>query len=142
MKHYSFEEMTIGMEASFDVIITEHEMEAFRVLSGDENPMHMDENYAKDRGFDGRVVYGMLAAAYYSRLVGMELPGEKCLINEVKLTFANPIYAGERLKVRGEVTDLREGTRRMKVKANMTDEAGNIRNEAVITVSFTEDVSS
>lgn len=137
MQHYSFEEMKIGMKASFEVRITDSLMEAFRALSGDENPMHIDEAFAINHGYEKRVVYGLLLAGFYSRLVGNELPGEKCLINEVKITYSNPVYVGDNVTVCGEVADLREGTRRMKVKGSMIGEDGIVRNEAVITVSFT-----
>ncbi len=137
VKHYTFDEITIGTKEEFDVEITADNMILFGQMSGDFNPMHVDSDYAIRGGYQDKLVYGMLASSYYSTLVGMYLPGEKCLLNRVDVTYRNPVYIGNRLCVRGEVVDKREGTRRIKIKGEMINQDGIKVNSAEITVGFT-----
>lgn len=137
MRRYRFEDMKTGMTERFAVTIAEEQQEAFYRLTGDANPLHRDGEFALQRGFRGRVVYGMLASAYYSTLAGMYLPGENCLINECKVTYHQPVYIGDTLTVEGVVSDVRESTRRIKIAGTMTRADGTVVNTAVITVSFT-----
>lgn len=137
MNHYSFEEIEIGTTESFSVEITEEQMELFAKLSGDLNPMHVDALYARERGYRDTVVYGMLSASFYSTLVGMYLPGEKCLLNKSDIDYRKPVYVGDKLSIQGEVIDKRIATRRIKIKGKMINQEGTIVNTAEITVSFT-----
>lgn len=137
MKRYRFSEMHIGLSESFRRIVTEKDMELFGELSGDYNPMHVDEIFAKNRGYDGKIVYGMLASSFYSALIGMYLPGENCLLNACNITYRKPIYIGDELTVSGTVIDKREGTRRIKISAEMRNQDNIVVNTAEIMVSFT-----
>lgn len=137
MNQYHFEDMYIGMAESFQVTITEDKMQKFCEISGDDNPLHRDAAFARDRGFDGQVVYGMLSSAFYSTLVGVYLPGENALLQELKLRLIRPVYIGDILTVTGVVKDIREATGRIKIKASVTSRMGGV-SEADITVGFTE----
>lgn len=64
MNHYTLAEMVPGLSAEFTVTVTEEMMDQFRAITGDVSPIHIDADYAKDRGFPGRVVYGMLGPAF------------------------------------------------------------------------------
>ena len=139
MNQYSFDEIEIGLEASFEAEITEDQMKMFADFSGDFNPMHVDSEYARKCGFSDKVVYGMLVSSFYSTLVGMYLPGEKCLLNKSEIDYRNPVYVGDRLKVFGEVVDKRMATHRIKIKGKMINQKGITVNTAEITVSFTGD---
>ena len=124
MNHYSFDELKEGMSESFSVTVTEEMMDAFRKMSGDENPLHCDEQYAKDSGFDERVVYGMLTASFYSTLAGVYLPGERCLLQEVNTRFRAPVYAGDVLTVEGTVKERHEGFKRIRLQAVIRNSEG------------------
>ena len=87
MKKYNFEDLYIGLKEEFEVIVTEEKMKQFEKLSGDINPLHLNEEYAKSKNMDGRVVYGMLTSSFYSTLVGVYLPGEKCLLQGIDISF-------------------------------------------------------
>lgn len=139
MNHYRFEDMKIGMTERFAVTIGKEQQEAFYLLTGDDNPLHRDHDFALKRGFEDKVVYGMLAASYYSTLAGVYLPGENCLINECKVTYHRPVYPGDTLTVEGIVKDVRESTQRVKIEGKMTRADGTVVNTAVIAVSFTQE---
>jgi 3-hydroxybutyryl-CoA dehydratase len=137
MNHYTFDEMEIGLSESFVADITESKMKMFSELSGDLNPMHVDADYAKSNGYEDKIVYGMLASSLYSTLVGMYLPGEKCLLNKCSVDYRKPVYVGDKLNVYGEVVDKRISTGRIKIKGKMVNQKGITVNTAEITVSFT-----
>ncbi len=137
MEHYSFEDIDIGIVESFEVDITEDKMKVFSQLSGDFNPMHVDYKYAIEHGYKGILVYGMLSSLFYSTLVGMYLPGKKCLLNKCAVDYKQPVYIGDKLTVSGRVVDKRVGTRRIMIYGQMTNQEGVTVNTADITVSFT-----
>ncbi len=124
MNRYSFEEIEIGHKESFQVTVTEQAVEDFRRHTGDENPLHKDVEYAKSKGFLNKVVFGMLTASYYSTLVGVYLPGEKCLIHEVDCKFKEPVYVGDFLTISGEVVEKNELFRLITVKAVIKNQHG------------------
>jgi len=138
MNHYTFDQIEIGTTETFQVTIDPEKMDMFANMSGDLNPMHVDEDYAISKGYQGRLVYGMLASSFYSTLVGMYLPGEKCLLNKCDVDYKKPVYIGDVLTVEGQVIDKR-GTGRIKIKGKMTYQNGVTVNTCEITVSFTRD---
>ena len=83
MNHYTLAEMTPGRSEEFTVTVTAEMMDAFCAITGDVSPIHRDADYAKGRGYPGRVVYGMLGASFFSTLAGVYLPGEHCLLHGV-----------------------------------------------------------
>ena len=105
MNDYRFEDIGIGQKESFSVTVTEDMMSAFCGMTGDINPLHNDEEYAKASGHPGRVVYGMLTASMLSTLAGVYLPGESSLIHEVKIKFSKPVYIGDVLTIEGIVEE-------------------------------------
>lgn len=137
MNHYTFDEIEIGFCEEFSIEISEEHMAMFAKMSGDLNPMHIDSNYAKEHGYKDKIVYGMLASSFYSTLVGMYLPGEKCLLNKCDVDYRKPVYIGDKLNVYGEVIDKRNATRRIKIKGKMVNQEGILVNTAEIIVSFT-----
>jgi len=108
MNNYSFEDIKVGMEESFTISVTPEMMENFKQITGDVNPLHMDEAYAKEKGYLGKVAYGMLTASFLSTLAGVYLPGAKSLIHSVETKFVKPVYSGDILTVSGKVTELQE----------------------------------
>lgn len=124
MNHYTLAEMTPGLTESFTVTVTEEMMQAFLRLTGDCSPIHIDEAYAKDRGYPGRVVYGMLGASFFSTLAGVYLPGEHCLLHGVECKFARPVFIGDTLTVTGTVLRVSEAVAEAEIKAVITNQDG------------------
>ena len=78
MNHYTLAEMVPGLTEEFTVTVTAEMMEAFRTITGDVSPIHIDADYAKDRGYPGRVVYGMLGASFFLH-TGRRVPARRAL---------------------------------------------------------------
>ncbi len=95
----------VGTRHRLDFTIDAAAMEAFARLSGDRNPLHGDDAFARAKGFDGRVVYGGLIVAQVSRLLGMDLPGRDGLWTGLSMDFRKPLYIGEPATLDAEVTE-------------------------------------
>ena len=132
MNHYTLAEMTPGLTESFTVTVTEEMMQAFECLTGDCSPIHVDETYAKARGYGGRVVYGMLGASFFSTLAGVYLPGEHCLLHGVECKFARPVFIGDTLTVTGTVVNVSEAVAEAEIKAVITNQDGKKVTRGVI----------
>ena len=124
MNNYTFDELTVGMTESFKVSITEAMLDAFKGITGDVNPLHNDEEFAKAKGHPGRVAYGMLTASFLSTLAGVYIPGERSLIQQVETKFAKPVYIGDELTVTGEIVELVESVQRLELKVTITNQDG------------------
>lgn len=130
MNEYRYEDLKIGQTESFEIQVTEDMEERFRELTGDINPLHRDDSFARDIGegkFKGHVTFGMLTASFYSTLAGVYLPGKNSLIHSLDIKFQKPVYAGDKLVVCGEVVDKQDGLKLIQVKAVIKNE----RNESV-----------
>lgn len=119
---YSFEEIEVGLNHSFELIINEELVSDFAKISGDFNPLHMDEQYAKDAKFEKRVCHGMLLASFFSRLIGMYLPGKNALYFSQNLDFVKPCFIGDKIIVNGEVIDKSESTKMIKIKTTILNQ--------------------
>jgi 3-hydroxybutyryl-CoA dehydratase len=97
-----------GRVAEWEFTVSEADMTAFALLSGDTNPLHTDDAFARSRGFEGRVVYGALLSAQLSRLVGMEMPGRDGVFVGMNVTFAKPVYVGRPVMLKAEIAEVSE----------------------------------
>lgn len=97
----SFEELEIGERVTFSRHWTDADVSAFAHLVGDFNPIHVDEEYARRSLFERRIVHGMLVGSLCSTLVGMHLPGKRCLFLEQSLKFLAPVFIGDTVDVTG-----------------------------------------
>ena len=128
MNKYTFQDIELGHKESFEVCVTPEDMEYFRRMTGDENPLHNSRKFSVKQGFTDCVVYGMLTASYLSTLAGVYLPGESSLIQGLDINFVKPVFVGDRLRITGEVTEKNELFQMIKVKVTIT----NAKNEKVI----------
>lgn len=112
----------MGTKESFQVTVTGEMLEQFGLITGDFNPLHTDESFARQKGYEGKVVYGMLTASFLSALAGMYLPGERSLIHRVEVEFPKPVYVGDILNVTGRITDMNETFRIFEMKVIVTNQ--------------------
>mgnify|MGYP000876204921 FL=1 len=124
MNDFSYDDLAVGQMATFSRTVTGEMMEAFRRLSGDENPLHNDVEFAVERGFSGRVVYGMLTASLYSALAGVYLLGKRCLLQSVYTDFLHPVFIGETLTITGKIVEKHDSVRQVIIKATIRNTEG------------------
>jgi 3-hydroxybutyryl-CoA dehydratase len=121
---YRFTDIKLGQRVNFTVKITESTVNNFAKISGDYSPLHMDEVYAKTTQFGKRVCHGILLASFFSRLVGMYMPGKNALYFSQTLNFASPCFIDEEIIVEGEVLDKSDATRIITMKTTIHNQAG------------------
>lgn len=92
---FSINEITVGMTVSYSQTITEDNIKAFAAISGDINPVHLDEEYAANSRFKKRIAHGLLSASFFSALFGTKLPGTGCVYVSQNLVFKRPVYIGD-----------------------------------------------
>jgi 3-hydroxybutyryl-CoA dehydratase len=103
---YSIDEISIGMSASYSQIITDADVKKFAGISGDNNPVHMDELYAENSRYKKRIAHGLLSASFFSALFGTRLPGKGCVYVTQNLNFKRPVYLGDTVTATVTVTDI------------------------------------
>ncbi len=89
------EQIEAGMEVSYSQTITDADIKAFAGISGDRNPVHMDEEYAHNSRYKKRIAHGLMSASYFSALFGTKIPGEGCVYVSQSLKFKRAVYLGD-----------------------------------------------
>ena len=120
MNEYTIEEIQVCMSASFKKLITKEMEDSFRVITGDENPLHKEDDFALEisgGNFKGHAAFGMLTASFYSTVAGMYLPGKYSLIHSFdEISFMKPVFVGDELTVNAEVIDKDEALKMIRLK--------------------------
>jgi 3-oxoacyl-[acyl-carrier protein] reductase len=107
----SWSDFNVGYEASIEHRISASEVETFAALTGDDNPMHLDPDYAATTAFGRPIVHGMLTASFVSTVIGTRLPGPGALWTGLRLSFVRPAYVGDLLSIQLRVRHRSEATR-------------------------------
>jgi 3-hydroxybutyryl-CoA dehydratase len=108
------EKLELGMSATYAQTITEADVTIFAGVSGDKNPAHVNDEYAKASRFKRRIAHGMISASFFSGLLGTKLPGAGCVYTSQSLNFKRPVYIGETVTASITVTNIDLETRRVK----------------------------
>ncbi len=116
----TFESLKIGDAASVARAIGEDDIAQFSELSGDHNPLHVDDSYAGTTSFKRRVVHGMFIGSLVSQLVGMRLPGKYALLMRESLEFKNPAFIGDAIVVAGTIVAKSEATKVIELAITVT----------------------
>ena len=101
-----FDELSVGQSAEATHVVGAGDIEAFAAVSGDHNPVHLDDAYAKTTTFGGRIAHGMLSAAYISAVLGTQLPGPGAIYLSQSLRFRRPVKIGDAVTARVTVKTL------------------------------------
>lgn len=108
MQGLFFEDLSLGQSAQMTKIVTASDIEAFAAVSGDVNPVHLDEAYARTTPFQGRIAHGMLSGAYISAVIGTQLPGPGAIYLSQSLKFRRPVKIGDAVVTTVTITALDE----------------------------------
>lgn len=108
ISNFTFDEITIGQSASYTKEVTEGDVQMFAAISGDKNPVHLDESFAAGTQFGERIAHGMLTGAFISAAIAMELPGPGSIYLGQTIRFTRPVKLGDTITVNLEVTEKKE----------------------------------
>src|SRR5262245_37151610 len=117
---YRFEDLEVGMEASFAKSVSEADIVAFSEVTGDKNPVHLDADYAAKTIFKAPIAHGMLTAGYISAVFGMEMPGPGAIYVSQTLNFRAPVRIGDRVLAKVRVMELYPAKRRARFECTCT----------------------
>ena len=106
MKGYTINEMAVGQKASFTKTVSESDVYLFAGVTGDVNPAHINEEYAKTTMFKTRIAHGMLGAGFISAVLGMQLPGPGCIYVKQDLAFKAPVRIGDTVTAEATVKEI------------------------------------
>ena len=110
---YCISDLAVGMTSSYAKTLTEDDVTAFAEVSGDNNPVHLDEVYASQTMFKGRIAHGMLTGSLISTVIGTRLPGNGSIYMSQSLRFLAPVKIGDTVEASVEVTGIDEQKKRV-----------------------------
>lgn len=111
----TIEEIEMGMIRSLQKIVTDEDIKMFAEVSTDHNPVHMDDDYARDTIFEGRIAHGMLTAGLISAVIGEQLPGHGTVYMGQTLKFLAPVRPGDMVQAEVEVVGIDYAKRRVQL---------------------------
>ena len=110
-----FEDLAVGMRATIRKTVENEDVIHFAEVSGDHNPIHLSEHFARKTRFGGRIVHGLYTASLISGVIGMRLPGPGAVYISQTLNFRGPVKIGDLVDVSVEVAELTEKNRRVRL---------------------------
>ena len=122
----TIDELALGDTAEFTKTITEADIILFAGVTGDLNPAHINEEYAKNTFFKTRIAHGILQAGFISAAIGMKLPGPGTIYMKQELNFRAPVHIGDTVTARVEVSQIDAEKNRVVLKTTCTNQEGEI----------------
>ena len=120
----AIDDFQIGQRATYTKTFTEEDMQHFIAITGDVNPLHVDEQFARTTKFGRRVLQGMLTASIFSTMVGMLLPGTGAIYRSQTLNFLLPVYLGETVRAHFVVRAIDRAKHRLTIDSWIENAAG------------------
>lgn len=121
------EDIEIGMSVSYSQTISAADVKQFADVSGDHNPIHLDESYASESRYKRRIAHGLLSGSFFSGLFGTKLPGPGCVYTSQSFNFKRPVYIGDTVTATAIVKSVDHIGRRV-----VFDTVCKVRNKTVI----------
>jgi len=119
------EDFEPGQLASFSKTFTDEDVQRFIEITGDTNPLHVDDEFAARTQFGRRVIHGMLAASLFSTMVGTPLPGTGAIYRSQTIRFLLPVYIGDTVTAHFVVRSVDRAKHRLEIDAWIENEAGD-----------------
>lgn len=135
--------MQVGQVSTYTHTVTDEEIRRFAALSGDVNPLHLDETYARQTRFGGRIAHAAYISSFFSKIVGTQVPGPGTIFMNQRLRYRGPVRVGETVTASVEITALGEATPTVHVRLLCTTERGDpvIEGEASLLFEPVRDAS-
>ncbi|MDZ4165336.1 MAG: MaoC family dehydratase [Smithellaceae bacterium] len=131
---YTYDELEPGMAATFTKTITESDVYLFAGISGDFNPLHVNEEFAKLTPFKTRIAHGALSQSLIAPVLGMKLPGLGTIALEIQCRFKGPTFFGDTITARAEVVEKLPEKRRVRLKLTWTNQRDELISEGYALV--------
>lgn len=135
------DDFTIGQRATFTKTFTDEDVRRFVEITGDRNPLHVDDAFAGKSQFGRRVLHGMLSASIFSTMVGMLLPGTGAIYRAQTVRFLLPVYVGDTLTAHFVVRSIDRAKHRLEIDAWIENQSGERVIEGICEVGLLRQVS-
>jgi 3-hydroxybutyryl-CoA dehydratase len=126
----------LGQHASFTKTFTAEDVDRFVAITGDTNPLHVDEEFAATTSFGRRILQGLLTASLFSTMVGMRLPGPGAVYRSQTLRFLRPVFIGDTVIAHFEVRSIDRAKHRMEIESWIEKDSGERVIEGTCEVGF------
>lgn len=126
IQELSYDDIAVGDQASFSKTLAESDIYMFAGITGDFNPMHVDQEYAKTTVFGERIAHGMLTASFISTVLGMKLPGPNTIYLSQNVRFLAPVRIGDTVKVTAEVVEKIDLKRQIRLHTKIVNQHGTV----------------
>ncbi len=120
------DELKVGDKAYFAKTLTESDMMLFAGITGDQNQLPVNEEFAKKTPYKQRIAHGMLTAGFISTILGMKLPGFGTSINRLSVRFLAPVFLGDTIEICVELTDIDCNANHADFKATTINQHGKV----------------
>lgn len=137
MPSWTYDQLEIGTKASVTKEVTDAVIRAFADVSTDNNPVHLDGEYAAKTQFGGRIAHGMFSASLISAVLGAHMPGYGTIYLSQTLKFKRPVYMGDTLTAWGEVVEKME-KQRVRIKTWVENQKGEVVTEGEAMTMLTQ----
>jgi 3-hydroxybutyryl-CoA dehydratase len=116
LRGFFLEDLSLGQTADYSREVTATDIDAFAQVTGDDNPVHLDEAYAAATRFGGRIAHGMLSAGYISTVLGTRLPGPGAIYLSQTIRFRRPVRIGDTVTASATIAEIDRGRARVTLK--------------------------
>ena len=116
MRGFFLEDLSLGQTAAYSREVTGADIDAFAEVTGDDNPVHLDEAYAAKTRFGGRIAHGMLSAGYISTVLGSRMPGPGAIYLSQSLRFRRPVRIGDTVTATATISEIDQARARVTLK--------------------------
>ena len=120
----SIDKLQVGDAAEFAKTVSETDIYLYAGITGDFNPAHVNENYAKNTFFKTRIAHGMLTAGFISAIIANQLPGPGTIYLKQELSFLAPVHIGDTITARVEIIELNTEKNRVRLKTTCSNQDG------------------
>ncbi len=124
LTNYTFEEITVGQTATYQREVSDRDILLFAAVSGDINPLHLDDGFAASTRFGRRIAHGMITGAFVSAALALELPGPGTVYLSQDLRFRLPVHPGDSISVELTVTEKLERRGLVRLDCNVVNQDG------------------
>lgn len=126
MRGKKIDELEVGESAEFSKTISESDIYIFAGVTGDMNPLHINEAYARTTFFKTRIAHGLLPAGLISSVIAMKLPGPGTIYLRKELNFRAPVRIGDTITARVEILEIMKEKKRVRLKTTCTNQDGTV----------------
>lgn len=131
---YEINDLYVGQSAEFTKTISESDVYLFAGITGDHNPMHVNDIYAKQSRFKGRICHGMLSSSLISTVIGTKLPGNGSIYVKQRLMFKAPVLFGDTITAKVEVDEINLEKNRVQLRTYCVNQDGIVVTDGCATV--------